>query len=221
MSQAVHPPIRTGNWARLRGRAAGRRARAGIEEVARGRAVLGILGQHAAREVGDGRGEACLAHKRGEAADLQLAACDGGRIERRERGQAQRQRHHQRAERVHVVGDAALAPAAGQAHRRIGRLEQRGLQGGGRRGPALAQGDGLAGRGLKHVVGTDGAVGDAARTQPLQRLRGRAQEAIEQLRLAPGARCGAHGRAGRGRADDVVCFLAGAARRTDPVRQRP
>ena len=159
--------------------------------------VLRVLGQHAAQQVGE-RGRQRLASDQGVvAAKLHLAAQDRGVVEPGERRASQRQGQQHHAERIDVVGDGAWSAPRPEAELGGGRLEQGGLQAGGRLGPGRAEHH-VAAVVAEQVVGPDRAVGLAELRQRGEHGSRGAQHPGEQLGFGP-RRGGGQGRPGRRR----------------------
>ena len=199
----LRPPRRAG------GNAAA--ARAGrVEQQAGRRPMLRVLGEHAADQIADDRRQALGAQQGGEGPDLELAAHDGRIVPLRQRHPPEAQAEQQHAERIDVVGNAAVAASCRHAHGGIGRLEQRRLPHARRRGPGGAEHHWLAGPRLEHVVEPNPAVGHTAPLELLQDQRRRSEHAFEQLGLRPDMRPREQARPGRRQTDHE----AGLFRRT-------
>ena len=95
--------------------------------------MIGVFGEHAAREVVQNRRQALTSGDCGEIAEFKLAIHDRSVVGTIHWQPAERQCHQQHAKRVHVVGDAAVATGCGMTEGGVGGLAYRGLVHGGRR----------------------------------------------------------------------------------------
>ena len=174
----------------------------GVEQHGGGRAVIRVLGQHAAGEIGDQRGQARVPRDGGEAAEFELATQHGGGVEAGERFGPRRQRDQQAAEGIDVVGDGPVPSAGRVAHQAIEWFVSRRLVERRWRGPGATERDRLVGRLKEDVIRPDGAVCQVPGFQFAQRLGDGAEELSDQRGLGPGSGGNADGRTRRHGADD-------------------
>ena len=147
---------------------------------------------------------------------FQLAAQDRRVVLLRQRRPAERQRQQQDAERIDVVGDACRRRGRrdGTWRYRVARTAPAGASPAGA-AQAAPSTSGWPRWPSNTLFRPDGAVGDAARGELLQRQRDRPQDVGDQRGLGPGTQPAGERRPGRRGADDEIAgFAARAERRT-------